>query len=164
MPRVSEIKLIRTDTTLDLSQKAEKVCPIRAEIRPDKSNPVDVAPRYCVFGGDKRSRLALRHKKCMRTSSHSTTTGFEPAQGDPSGLAVHRLNRSATLSLPGKDPAGIRRHFFALCSLDVSAPRKDGRGVVLSPFKSGTNAFRTNPTSAGRAARRIRLRIMIGRH
>ena len=26
MPRVSEIKLIRTDTTLDLSQKAEKVC------------------------------------------------------------------------------------------------------------------------------------------
>jgi hypothetical protein len=26
MHRVSEIKLIRTDTTLDLSQKAEKVC------------------------------------------------------------------------------------------------------------------------------------------
>ena len=27
--------------------------------------------------------------------------GFEPTQGDPSGLAVHRLNRSATLSTRG---------------------------------------------------------------
>ena len=30
MSSVSDIKLIRTDTTLDLSQKAEKRCPFRS--------------------------------------------------------------------------------------------------------------------------------------
>ena len=29
--------------------------------------------------------------------------GFEPTQGDPSGLAVHRLNRSATLSTSARE-------------------------------------------------------------
>ena len=31
-------------------------------------------------------------------SDITTSMGFEPTRGDPNGLAVHRLNRSATMS------------------------------------------------------------------
>ena len=34
----------------------------------------------------------------LRVMSYPTSMGFEPTRGDPNGLAVHRLNRSATMS------------------------------------------------------------------
>ncbi len=34
----------------------------------------------------------------LRMMSYPTSMGFEPTRGDPNGLAVHRLNRSATMS------------------------------------------------------------------
>ena len=34
----------------------------------------------------------------LRMMSCTTSMGFEPTRGDPNGLAVHRLNRSATMS------------------------------------------------------------------
>jgi hypothetical protein len=34
----------------------------------------------------------------LRMMSRTTSMGFEPTRGDPNGLAVHRLNRSATMS------------------------------------------------------------------
>ena len=34
----------------------------------------------------------------LRVTSVATSMGFEPTRGDPNGLAVHRLNRSATMS------------------------------------------------------------------
>ena len=47
----------------------------------------------------------------------STTTGFEPAQGDPSGLAVHRLNRSATLSSDcSEEPHGNGQLHNGICT------------------------------------------------
>ena len=49
MRHVPEIKLIRTDTTLDLSQKAEKVCMSNA-----RGDPKALAIGGSVMGGGKK--------------------------------------------------------------------------------------------------------------
>ena len=76
MTIVSEIKLIRTDTTLDLSQKAEKVCSAQA---PD-STLVGLDPwagRYefkQTISFFWSSALETQHGKQQKTSTNDSNT------------------------------------------------------------------------------------------
>ena len=52
---VSDVKLIRTDTTLDLSQKAEKVCFRMLRVRDSNSTPIGKL-LYGILGFVKKKR------------------------------------------------------------------------------------------------------------
>ena len=56
----------------------------------------------------------------LRVMSDLTTSmGFEPTRGDPNGLAVHRLNRSATMSSTKKISSALGTHLEARTELTL---------------------------------------------
>ena len=115
MSSVSDIKLIRTDTTLDLSQKAEKRCP---------KWPTPVRVLHCSCTEDMVVLLQTR-LPCPECQPASATTQQQAFLSDGSGhcslccsTASKQLHTQPSLSIPL-----IREQIFVMISLSTTIPQ-----------------------------------------
>ena len=95
---ISEIKLIRTDTTLDLSQKAEKVCQRDRGHGPPEGCWWGVAAETCT---DRR-----RRGRGGRERRAGSGTGRGRARNDPNGFASPKRGKGAEGKVPNPDTRG----------------------------------------------------------
>ena len=130
MPRVSEIKLIRTDTTLDLSQKAEKVCWVSVAIWAITPAQKKAGIQTCDFPVPRtvpRTRASLMPppplSRLVRELSHVSVDYFVPRPG-----TALSASQDASQTLRPRHAPDMRLRSRS------RSHRCAGRGVALFPL------------------------------